>query len=93
MKKVSLNATQKGQIEAAVAAIDWQNVDWSKVGTFLMMLLQLLLAKQPKQAKAIEHCDHGECCLLTLQSALETAAKAAHCCGTCPDEVPDEEPA
>lgn len=83
MQPVKLSAAQKAQIEAQVGAIDFGKLDWSKIGMLLQIILQMLMSQQPKQAKALEHCSHEECCLATLQATAEAFQAALHCYQSC----------
>ncbi len=93
-KPQQATAAQASDVQAAVQAIDWGKVDWTKVAVFLQMILQFL-PRQPMQAGAdLAGCSHEDCCLQALQSALCSAQCAAHCYQTCHDHPePESEPA
>lgn len=87
-KVVSASPDQKAKFDAAVKAIDWSKIDWSKVALILQLLVGLFANPTPKGA-ALGQCDHESCCLATLQATLEAASAAAHCYQTCHvDPVP-----
>lgn len=87
-KAVALTAQQQSELQGQLAGIDWNTIDWKKLGNFLRMLLDLWLAQQPKQATVGDHTDHEACCIAALQAALESAAVSAHCYATCHDHEP-----
>lgn len=77
--------------------IDLSNIDWKKVGSFVILLLQMLMSQQQDKKgakaskaasapKALEGCSHQECCLETLKASLQATAAASHCYQTCTEQ-------
>lgn len=89
---ITLTPTQENI--AALASINWQQL-LADLGAMAKVVIPIILAilginnppptpPAPQALKSGQTCDHHACCCEVLQSALDTAAKAAdHCLACC----------